>query len=48
MQLLGPVRERAWLLDAVTVPSLVHFDLWEGNVLLTEEAVAVDQRCHRR
>ncbi|MFF1870614.1 phosphotransferase family protein [Kitasatospora herbaricolor] len=37
-QLLALVRERAWLLDAVTVPSLVHFDLWEGNVLLTEEA----------
>ncbi|MFC9330730.1 phosphotransferase family protein [Kitasatospora sp. NPDC057015] len=37
-QLLGTVRARAWLLDAVTVPSLVHFDLWEGNVLLAERA----------
>ncbi len=34
--LLTVVREQARLLDAVTVPVLVHFDLWEGNILLTE------------
>jgi aminoglycoside phosphotransferase (APT) family kinase protein len=26
----------AHLLDAVTVPSLAHFDLWEGNILLAD------------
>lgn len=33
---LGLVRERGRLLDRVTAPSLVHFDLWEGNILLAE------------
>ncbi|MCX5409291.1 aminoglycoside phosphotransferase family protein [Streptomyces sp. NBC_00335] len=33
---LGLVRERGRLLDQVTAPSLVHFDLWEGNILLAE------------
>ncbi|MFC8452807.1 phosphotransferase [Kitasatospora sp. NPDC057223] len=35
-ELLTVISRRAWLLDAVTVPVLVHFDLWEGNVLLAE------------
>lgn len=30
------VERCAHLLDAVTVPSLVHFDLWEGNILLNQ------------
>lgn len=29
---------RAALLDAVRRPALVHFDLWEGNILLAERA----------
>lgn len=33
---LSLVRERGRLLDQVTAPSLVHFDLWEGNILLAE------------
>lgn len=35
-EVLGLVRARGGLLDEVTVPSLVHFDLWEGNILLAE------------
>lgn len=35
-EVLGLVRTRGRLLDQVTVPSLVHFDLWEGNILLAE------------
>lgn len=31
------VREAAPALDAVTVPALVHFDLWQGNILLDGE-----------
>ncbi|MFJ6695327.1 phosphotransferase family protein [Streptomyces sp. NPDC091272] len=33
---LGLVSRWGALLDEVTVPTLVHFDLWDGNVLLTE------------
>ncbi|MFD6989072.1 phosphotransferase family protein [Streptomyces sp. NPDC059943] len=32
------VRAAVPALDEVTVPALVHFDLWEGNILLTGEA----------
>ena len=32
------IREKMWaqadLLDAVSIPALVHFDLWDGNVLM--------------
>ena len=35
-ELLTVIGRRAWLLDTVTVPALVHFDLWEGNILLAE------------
>lgn len=32
------VRDAVLALDEVTVPALVHFDLWQGNILLTGEA----------
>ncbi|WP_381797511.1 phosphotransferase family protein [Streptomyces niveus] len=32
------VRGAVPALDEVTVPALVHFDLWQGNILLTGEA----------
>ncbi|WP_329033453.1 aminoglycoside phosphotransferase family protein [Streptomyces sp. NBC_01725] len=32
------VRDAVPALDEVTVPALVHFDLWQGNILLTGEA----------
>ena len=32
--------ENAGLLDAVTRPALVHFDLWDGNILLHDDRVA--------
>ncbi|WP_405820586.1 aminoglycoside phosphotransferase family protein [Streptomyces sp. NBC_00838] len=32
------IRAAVPALDEVTVPALVHFDLWQGNVLLTGEA----------
>ncbi|MET4926218.1 aminoglycoside phosphotransferase family protein [Streptomyces sp. PSRA5] len=32
------VRAAVPALDEVTVPALVHFDLWQGNILLTGEA----------
>ncbi|MFE4259168.1 phosphotransferase family protein [Streptomyces sp. NPDC056883] len=35
-EVLALVRARGRLLDRVTTPSLVHFDLWEGNILLAE------------
>ncbi|MFF1408943.1 phosphotransferase family protein [Streptomyces sp. NPDC058289] len=35
-EVLALVRARGRLLDQVTDPSLVHFDLWEGNILLAE------------
>ncbi|CAM5647656.1 hypothetical protein SAVIM338S_06437 [Streptomyces avidinii] len=35
-EVLGLVRARGRLLDQVGAPSLVHFDLWEGNILLGE------------
>lgn len=35
-EVLALVRARGRLLDQVTAPSLVHFDLWEGNILLAE------------
>ncbi|MGW1773483.1 phosphotransferase family protein [Streptomyces sp. NPDC002104] len=35
-EVLRLVRTRGRLLDRVTAPSLVHFDLWEGNILLAE------------
>ncbi|MFD5145066.1 phosphotransferase family protein [Streptomyces sp. NPDC058401] len=35
-EVLGLVRARGRLLDQVKTPSLVHFDLWEGNILLAE------------
>lgn len=36
-EVLGLVRSRGRLLDQVTTPSLIHFDLWEGNILLAEQ-----------
>lgn len=33
----GLVRDAAPALDEVTVPTLVHFDLWQGNILLAQE-----------
>ncbi|MFJ7269532.1 phosphotransferase family protein [Streptomyces sp. NPDC099050] len=35
-EVLHLVRARGPLFDQVTAPSLVHFDLWEGNILLAE------------
>ncbi|KUH36685.1 hypothetical protein ATE80_22155 [Streptomyces kanasensis] len=35
-RLLRTIDQKAWLLDDVTVPTLVHFDLWDGNVLVAE------------
>ncbi|MER5764075.1 phosphotransferase [Streptomyces sp. NPDC002082] len=35
-EVLALVRARGRLLDRVRTPSLVHFDLWEGNILLAE------------
>ncbi|GAB4006145.1 hypothetical protein GCM10029992_56000 [Glycomyces albus] len=39
---IGEIRDlflaHAPLLDAVAVPALVHFDLWDGNVFIREEA----------
>lgn len=37
-EVLGLVRSWGRLLDQVTEPVLVHFDLWEGNILLAERA----------
>ncbi|WP_407836507.1 hypothetical protein ACE1OC_08610 [Streptomyces sp. DSM 116496] len=37
-EVLALVRARGRLLDRVTTPSLVHFDLWEGNILLATRA----------
>ncbi|MBG0829904.1 aminoglycoside phosphotransferase family protein [Planomonospora sp. ID67723] len=33
------VASAAWALDEVSVPSLVHFDVWPGNVFLTPGSV---------
>ncbi|GIH73754.1 phosphotransferase family protein [Planobispora longispora] len=33
------VESAAWALDEVTTPSLVHFDVWPGNVFLTPESL---------
>lgn len=38
VDIAGAIHANAFVLDAVTVPSLVHFDLWPGNVFLTAEA----------
>ncbi|MEU3735084.1 phosphotransferase [Streptomyces sp. NPDC033538] len=35
-ELLSLVKDHAWLLDDVRAPALVHFDLWDGNILLAE------------
>lgn len=32
------IASKAAILDAVTVPTLVHFDLWEGNIFLAERS----------
>lgn len=41
-ELLSLVGDRAWLLDEVNAPALVHFDLWDGNVLLAERDGRLD------
>ncbi|MFJ8694194.1 phosphotransferase family protein [Streptomyces roseolilacinus] len=35
-KLVRSIDQKAWLLDDVTDPTLVHFDLWDGNVLLAD------------
>lgn len=39
-ELLGAVRRNTHALEEVTEPSLVHFDLWPGNILITPPAEA--------
>jgi len=36
------IGRHAPLLDRVTVPALVHFDLWDGNILLAEQGGQIE------
>lgn len=43
----GIIQENDYVFDSVKTPSLVHFDLWEGNIIIKENKLYALIDCER-